>query len=291
MQTEERFYAVRRGYKPGIYKTWAECQQQTAGFKGAVFKCFLSRNEAVAFMNYDGSQEKPLTAEDAVGSGRREFYAVRRGRVPGVYATWDGCKAQIDNFAYASYRKFRSFEEADNFVKGIETPESERTQPKPPPSVELPDGPYAFVDGSYNSKTKVYGYGGFLVADGKRYPLTGSGVDPEMASMRNVAGEIMGSMAAVLKAEELGLSKLTILYDYYGIERWATNRWNTYKRGTMEYQDFMNCPDRIELHFKKVTAHSGIEGNEMADVMAKDAVGIKLTSKQERVLAQALGKN
>ena len=45
---------------------------------------------------------------------------------------------------------------------------------------------YAFVDGSYNSATQVYGYGGFLMDHGERYVLQGHGDDPEMASMRNV---------------------------------------------------------------------------------------------------------
>lgn len=55
------------------------------------------------------------------------------------------------------------------------------------------------------------------------------GNDLEMASMRNVAGEILGAMAAVEKAEELGLSQLIIYYDYSGIEAWATGEWQAKK--------------------------------------------------------------
>src|SRR4051812_31451 len=35
-----------------------------------------------------------------------EFYAVRRGRQPGIYSTWDECQRQISGFAGAEYRKF-----------------------------------------------------------------------------------------------------------------------------------------------------------------------------------------
>lgn len=63
----------------------------------------------------------------------------------------------------------------------------------------MPDNDYAFVDGSFNIATGVYGYGGFLMHDGVRYELSGNGSDEEMASMRNVAGEILGSMAAIKK--------------------------------------------------------------------------------------------
>ena len=44
-------------------------------------------------------------------------YAVAKGRVPGVYATWDEAKKQIDGFKYAKYRKFDTVEEAEAFVK------------------------------------------------------------------------------------------------------------------------------------------------------------------------------
>jgi len=31
-----KFYAVRTGRTPGVYMTWKECQDHTAGFGGAV---------------------------------------------------------------------------------------------------------------------------------------------------------------------------------------------------------------------------------------------------------------
>jgi hypothetical protein len=36
----EKFYAVRAGKKPGVYKSWDQCQEQISGFKGA--QCRLS---------------------------------------------------------------------------------------------------------------------------------------------------------------------------------------------------------------------------------------------------------
>ena len=37
--TEQKYYAVRAGFKPGVYTTWAICQQQITGFKGAQCAC------------------------------------------------------------------------------------------------------------------------------------------------------------------------------------------------------------------------------------------------------------
>ena len=40
------FYAVLKGNKPGIYKTWKECDVQIRGFSGAVYKKFDTLEEA-----------------------------------------------------------------------------------------------------------------------------------------------------------------------------------------------------------------------------------------------------
>ena len=194
-------------------------------------------------------------------AGKAKFYAVKKGKVPGIYTTWDACRSMVHGFKGAVYKSFASRKEAELFLKEDKT----ETEPEN----------YAFVDGSFNSATSVYGYGGFLVTQGKRYVISGSGQDPQMASMRNVAGEVHGSMAAVEKAVALGLSELTIYYDYLGIEMWATGAWKRNKQGTIAYYDFMqSVKDKIALHFVKVKGHSGVEGNEEADRLARKAAGV-----------------
>ncbi|XP_072045296.1 ribonuclease H1-like isoform X2 [Amphiura filiformis] len=49
-------------------------------------------------------------------AGKPGYYAVRRGRRVGVYRTWDECKANVDKFNGARYKKFPSEEEAWRFV-------------------------------------------------------------------------------------------------------------------------------------------------------------------------------
>lgn len=45
----ETYYVVKKGHKPGIYKTWPECKQAVEGYKGPIYKKFMSFEEANAF--------------------------------------------------------------------------------------------------------------------------------------------------------------------------------------------------------------------------------------------------
>jgi len=219
----------------------------------------------------------------------KKYYAVRVGKIPGIYMNWDACKEMVHGYPGAVYKSFEAIEEAEKFInlnsnnntnKNTKSSKNNITDSNVDSNIDniIENSTYAFVDGSFNVNTGVYGYGGFLVHEGNKHIVSGSGKDEEMASMRNVAGEILGCMATVKLAIDMGIKKISIFYDYMGIEMWATGAWKRNKKGTVAYYEYMqSVKNVIDINFVKVKGHSGIEGNEEADRLAKEEVGIICT--------------
>lgn len=195
----------------------------------------------------------------------KKYYAVKCGRETGVFETWDECKKQVMGFKGAAYKSFADRAEAERFAA---SQDSAGAEPR--------DGAVtAYVDGSYNIRTKVFSYGA-VIFDGGEVTMSEAFEDEELAAMRNVAGEIRGSMAAMRYCLEHGIDKLDLYYDYAGIEKWCTGEWKTNKKGTIDYKAFYDSvKDRLDVRFIKVKGHSGDKYNDMADRLAKDAAGVE----------------
>lgn len=94
--------------------------------------------------------------------------------------------------------------------------------------------------------------------------------------MRNVAGEIKGAEAAMQYALDKSLPAIEIYHDYEGIAKWCLGEWKTNKEGTKAYKAFYDeASRRVRISFVKVTGHSNDKYNDMADELAKEALGIK----------------
>jgi ribonuclease HI len=45
-----------------------------------------------------------------------KYYAVRVGRVIGIYFLWEDCKAQVDKYPKAEYKSFTSIMDAVEYI-------------------------------------------------------------------------------------------------------------------------------------------------------------------------------
>ena len=236
------------------------------------------------------------------------YYAVKVGKTPGIYENWEDCKKQVHGFPGAIFKKWKTKEEAERYLEKKTEVFSETngecvslfsdskrksTKKKKEEAVsedalqealfqKYPAEAIAFVDGSYQKESGTYGYGVVfflrkeLTAQKGRIEEKGSGTEEAYRKMRNVSGEILGACRAVEIALQYGLHSLCLFHDYQGISSWATGEWKCNKEKTKAYRKFMqDAEKKIKLEFVKVPAHSGIYFNELADRLAKEAVGIQ----------------
>jgi ribonuclease H-related protein len=204
-----------------------------------------------------------------------KVYAVKVGRNTGIFHTWAECEAQVKGFSGAQYKSFSSVMGAESYL-GIasETPATP-AKVNLSEALKLPqmtsDRLDVFVDGSYVNGRYAWSY---VVYEGKTlvHEDYGVGSNPEAASMNNVAGEL----AAAMRAAKWAVSNkklITIHHDYQGISSWVDGSWKAKNSMTQAYRDFMQSYRNI-VKFNKVAGHTGIEGNERADKLARQALGI-----------------
>ncbi len=196
---------------------------------------------------------------------QKKYYGVRIGRVPGIYQTWAECQAQVHGYPGAAFKAFPSEREAADFVAA-------RQQEKPAVTASGQAGYEIYVDGTYRQNENRYGWA-FVVYAGGQVVFTDSGLgdNEEAAAIRNVAGELSATMRAVRWAQENGAKPVTIHHDYAGIAAWASGDWKTNNKFTQAYAAFIR-PHLSWVAFNKVTGHAGVEGNELADKLAREAL-------------------
>lgn len=208
-----------------------------------------------------------------------KYYAVKEGRTPGIYHSWEDCKTQVMGYKGAIYKKFSSQEEALAFIGGDRVGSGKSGGNKGEDLNRLGEGEMvAYVDGSYLAGKKRAGYGVVLFSNRGKETFCGpvSGSDTKS---RNVVGEVMAAKVAMKEARQRGARSLTIHYDYAGIRHWAMGEWKANLPLTQEYRAYaQKMGEDLVLSFVKEEAHTGVEYNEEADLLAKKGANMEINS-------------
>lgn len=205
----------------------------------------------------------------------KKYYAVRIGRHPGIYSDWAKAKEEVEAYPKALYQSFHSLADAKHYMQEGKSRKSKEAQAKTPDNESASlDSIIAYVDGSFDKKTKRYSFGAILIKDEKIIKkLSRVGNNPKYQTSHQIAGEVFGALHAIQWAINHHFKKIIIHYDYLGIEKWALGEWRSNKEVSIDYvESFQKLASKINVEFVKVKAHSGIEYNEMADQLAKDAL-------------------
>ena len=138
----------------------------------------------------------------------QKFYAVHTGRNPEYICRGKHVKHRFMALQEHSTKVLRQREDGDEY-RGAAKCSHVRSEA------------FAFVDGSFNTSTSVYGYGGFIEYKGERYELMGNGNDADMAINEKCSrGEVLGSMAAV-KGDRAGNQVALIFIMIIWESRWG----------------------------------------------------------------------
>lgn len=298
MAKKKNYYAVKNGRKPGIYTTWADCQQEIIGFSGAVYKGFETLEEAQEFMKNAGANGKRVIPKKEVeekststgvfgdaeldgmidslilnsdqkkdkkkGSGGieekdQESFLETNGTNVEQKADLEADGMAVDRMAAAG------MEAAGMAVDRMAADEMEGVDRY---SIN------AYTDGSYDALTKAFSCGVVLLTPNGRFFMNEKySANDNNTETRNVAGELKGAELAIRYAMLNGYRRIRIYHDYEGVAAWAAGEWQAKSEVAKVYVDFIGkASSKIEIQFQKVAAHTGNKYNEIADKLAKSAL-------------------
>jgi ribonuclease HI len=220
------------------------------------------------------------------------FYAVAKGRTPGIYGSWNEAKKQIDRFHGARYKRFDTQREANNFMSQREAPQKTKTMPLP--AFFATEDPkeddnvlIAFTDGSCLAQAS-HDRTGFAVCWPYHRELDFS---QHVAKGTNNRAEYAAFIHAVQQADVLDEGRVKTLIVYTDsmllinsvtkwLSSWKKNDWKKSDGHVVRNLDLVQTIDRLmqqrKVSFRHVKAHTGdgnweARYNDIVDRMARSA--------------------
>ncbi|KAM0251329.1 hypothetical protein ACHAQJ_008224 [Trichoderma viride] len=295
----QKYYAVQAGFVPGVYLTYSECQAQTAGFKGAVFKSFLSKEDAEAF----AAGKKVAVADEP-----EKFYAVAVGNPTGIFTDWSEASKAITGIKGPKYKRFATRVEAVAYIRQFgnkEAIEALGEKVEPVEKVEVEEKPFTIKkftpirDDEAATKPRenvleIYTDGSSL-ANGRAGSRAGLGVYFGENDPRNLAEKLPGEPQTNQRAELMAMQRaleiaptdqtVRIISDsQYSIKcvtewaiGWKKKNWLTASGEKVKNQDIIRAvlarmDERTKAggntYFQWVKGHATNVGNIAADRLA-----------------------
>ena len=192
-----------------------------------------------------------------------KFYAIKTDEENVILESWDEAKEFMVGKKNIKHKSFKTYDEAKAFLENKE--------------IEVDYSiPTVYIDGSYDINTSNYSFGGVLIVEDKVYQFNKKFLADDFSSSRNVAGEIRGAAYIINYCYKQGIKEINLYYDYKGIEEWYTESWKAKTPIAIKYVEFVkDIKDKIKVNFIKVKSHSSNKYNDLADELAKKALGIK----------------
>lgn len=195
-----------------------------------------------------------------------KFYAVAKGKAPGVYTTWPEAQKQVVGFKGAVYKSFATRQEAFDFVSRVQDENLEGVAAYAPVQVEHKgEGTVVYTDGSFREGRCGYGV---VVLKGEEKHLVCGRVPVQLGCTNNVAELYAIHVALSLLPRE----DITIFTDSQYCMLCLTKydpKWGPEKPNSALIHLNASLMKGRNVVFKHVRAHVGHELNELVDQLAE----------------------
>ncbi|NWI21345.1 RNH1 Ribonuclease, partial [Crypturellus soui] len=264
------FYAVHRGRRTGVYRTWAECQEQVNRFPAASFKKFATEKEAWAFVGAGPAALQPRPAETQGPSALREENASHREEL------------EIDILRGSQYK--RPYEQSALEEHDTKRIKHDETCIAPTVSEDkfsyMGDFAVVYTDGCCSGNGRNRARAGIGVYWGPGHPLNTSERLP--GRQTNQRAEIHAACKAIEQAKSQNIKKLIIYTDSKftingitsWVDNWKTNGWRTSSGASVinkeDFERLDSLSKDIEIQWMHIPGHAGFRGNEEADRLARE---------------------
>lgn len=199
-----------------------------------------------------------------------------------IVQTWSECLKLVKGVKGAEYKSFTLVTEAEEYLN-----QTKSLLKKGEDDYPL-DQYHAYVDGSFNQSSGLFSYALVVVKDDVIVHIENGAADNnEQQSIRQIAGELLGSIRAAKYAAENSIKDIVILHDYVGVCYHATGFWERKEKSSQKYYNDINKIIRdndLSITFVKVDSHTGDLFNEIVDEFAKKAVDIPVTGETKKYL-------
>lgn len=285
------FYAVAKGKKTGIFRTWAECESQVKGFSGAIFKKFKTNDEAQNFINLkSGSASASKRNFATLGTTSSENAASKKQK-------------EMTEEEMVEFILNCDFDEENETIKpstaassskkeGVFKPDRIRMTKPEKTTLKMYGGHHfhedsegfvhVYTDGSCENNGKKHAIAGLGVYFGDNHPLNAS--EPVKGRATNNVGEIQAAIKAIHDAQKHGVKRLNIFTDSQFLinsvckwmAAWKAKNWKLSSGKPVANEvDFKKLDQLIEsgnvlIKWSYIAAHRGHAGNEEADRLAKE---------------------
>lgn len=261
------FYAVKKGFKPGVYTSWDECKSVVDKFPAASYKKFASEKDAWAFIRGVEAAPSKVKVSQIVESA--VDLLPKRGPEP------------LEYIPLGKKRSRSSGEETETTPKRVkQSSQSSSTSKSPDGFTYMGDAVVVYTDGCCSGNGKKGAKAGIGVYWGPDHPLNVA--DRLQGRQTNQRAEVQAACRALEQAKENNIKKLVLYTDSKftingvtsWVKTWKLNGWRLKSGGPIiNKEDFVKLDKlnaEVEVVWLHIPGHAGYHGNEEADRLSRE---------------------